>query len=120
MNLSRRQFLIANGAALALPTLPSLAAETKSKTKKPSKKLVIMYVPNRHSADRPRKGKRGNRPVWFLGKAVAVGQKSDSVQRFRRGSGAGMHGRGDRPELRALYKSEPKLWKNYWNRTICV
>jgi hypothetical protein len=46
MNLSRRQFLIANGAALALPTLPSLAAGTKSKTKKPSKKLVIMYVPN--------------------------------------------------------------------------
>ena len=46
MNLSRRQFLIANGAALALPTLPSLAAATKNKTKKPSKKLVIMYVPN--------------------------------------------------------------------------
>ncbi|MFP6694775.1 MAG: DUF1552 domain-containing protein, partial [Pirellulales bacterium] len=46
MNLSRRKFLIANGAALALPTLPSLADEPKGDTKKPSKKLVIMYVPN--------------------------------------------------------------------------
>jgi hypothetical protein len=51
MNLSRRQFLIANGAAIALPALPSLAAATKkntknAKTNKPSKKLVIMYVPN--------------------------------------------------------------------------
>jgi hypothetical protein len=46
MNLSRRQFLVANGAALALPHLPSLAAETKKRAEKPSKKLVIMYVPN--------------------------------------------------------------------------
>ena len=41
MNLSRRQFLIANGAALALPALPSLSAETKSETKKPSQKLGL-------------------------------------------------------------------------------
>ena len=46
MHLSRRQFLIANGAALALPILPSLAAEPKGKAKKPAKKLVIMYIPN--------------------------------------------------------------------------
>ena len=46
MNLSRRQFLLTNGAALALPNLPSLAAQTKKRTEKPSKKLVIMYVPN--------------------------------------------------------------------------
>ena len=46
MNLSRRQFLISNGVALALPTLPSLAAETKGETNKPSQKLVIVYVPN--------------------------------------------------------------------------
>ncbi len=46
MNLSRRKFLIANGAALALPTLPSLADEPKGETRKPSKKLVIMYIPN--------------------------------------------------------------------------
>ena len=46
MSLSRRQFLIANGAAVALPALPSLAAKTKSKPTKPAKKLVIMYVPN--------------------------------------------------------------------------
>ena len=46
MDLSRRQFLIANGAALALPTLPSLAAGKKSGVEKPSKKLVITYIPN--------------------------------------------------------------------------
>jgi hypothetical protein len=46
MNLSRRQFLLANGATLALPNLPSLASQTKKRTDKPSKKLVIMYVPN--------------------------------------------------------------------------
>ena len=46
MNLSRRKFLIANGAILALPVLPSLANKPTSKPNKPSKKLVIMYVPN--------------------------------------------------------------------------
>ena len=46
MNISRRKFLIANGAALTLPILPSLADDLKSDTKKPAKKLVIMYVPN--------------------------------------------------------------------------
>ena len=29
---------------------------------------------------------------------MAVGQDSDSIQRFRRGSGVGMPGRGDRPK----------------------
>ena len=48
MTLSRRQFLLANGAALALPTLPSMADRKSSQRKadKPAKKLVIMYVPN--------------------------------------------------------------------------
>ncbi len=46
MHLSRRKFLIANGAALALPALPSLADAFKSDAKKPSKKLVIVYLPN--------------------------------------------------------------------------
>jgi hypothetical protein len=46
MKLSRRKFLIANGAVLTLPVLPSLANKLKSSDKKPSKKLVIMYVPN--------------------------------------------------------------------------
>jgi hypothetical protein len=46
MDLSRRQFLIAHGAALALPTLPSLAADPKGDAAKPSKKLVITYIPN--------------------------------------------------------------------------
>ncbi|MEE2706638.1 MAG: DUF1552 domain-containing protein [Planctomycetota bacterium] len=46
MNLSRRKFLIANGVALALPALPSLAAEAKDGAAKPSKKLVITYIPN--------------------------------------------------------------------------
>ena len=46
LNLSRRQFLVANGAALALPVLPSLAAKPGRMTNKPSRKLVIMYVPN--------------------------------------------------------------------------
>ena len=46
MHLSRRKFLIANGAALALPALPSLADAVKSDAKRPSKKLVIVYLPN--------------------------------------------------------------------------
>ncbi|MFP6693303.1 MAG: DUF1552 domain-containing protein, partial [Pirellulales bacterium] len=45
MNLSRRKFLIANGVALALPALPSLAAEATG-VAKPSKKLVFTYIPN--------------------------------------------------------------------------
>ena len=40
----------------------------------------------------------GSRPFWVKGKAVAVGRDSDSIQRFRRGSGVGMPGRGDRPK----------------------
>lgn len=48
MNLSRRRFLKANGVMLALPFLPSLAVgnEKGSLATKPSKKLVIMYIPN--------------------------------------------------------------------------
>ena len=41
MKLSRRKFLIANGAAL-----PSLASAGTSKTEKPARKLVIVYLPN--------------------------------------------------------------------------
>ena len=48
MKISRRHFLKANGATLTLPFLHSLssAAETTSISAKPSKKLVLMYVPN--------------------------------------------------------------------------
>ncbi len=48
MNLSRRTFLKANGAILALPLLHSLADgnDTATSAAKPGKKLVIMYIPN--------------------------------------------------------------------------
>lgn len=48
MNLSRRNFLKANGAALTLPFLHSLAGANDKPLagNKPSKKLVIMYIPN--------------------------------------------------------------------------
>jgi len=47
MRLSRRSFLKAKGVAIALPFLPSLAdAANKPGGFKPSKKLVIMYLPN--------------------------------------------------------------------------
>jgi len=46
MSISRRKFLIAGGATVALPALPSLAAGATSKATKPAKKLVMMYVPN--------------------------------------------------------------------------
>jgi len=47
MNVSRRTFLKANGAALALPFLPSLAASgAEEQHVQPSRKLVLMYVPN--------------------------------------------------------------------------
>ncbi|MEK6234143.1 MAG: DUF1552 domain-containing protein [Planctomycetales bacterium] len=46
MHFSRRQFLRAGGAVLALPALPSLAGSAAAKADQPAKKLVIMYVPN--------------------------------------------------------------------------
>ena len=48
MSVSRRQFLKAKGAVLTLPFLPSLARGTDSQAGQgqPSKKLVMMYVPN--------------------------------------------------------------------------
>jgi hypothetical protein len=46
MDISRRKFLIANGAVMTLPILPSLADDRSDKAIKPSKKLAIMYVPN--------------------------------------------------------------------------
>ena len=45
MNISRRKFLVANGAAMGLPFLPSLA-HAKGDAQRPAKKLVIMYIPN--------------------------------------------------------------------------
>jgi hypothetical protein len=46
MSISRRQFLRANGAVLALPFLPSIAGAAASITTKPDKKLVMVYIPN--------------------------------------------------------------------------
>lgn len=47
MNVTRRHFLKTNGAALSLPFLHSLGnADGAVASPKPSKKLVIMYVPN--------------------------------------------------------------------------
>ena len=47
VTLSRRHFLKAKGAAVALPFLPSLThASQDRKPGKPQKKLAIMYVPN--------------------------------------------------------------------------
>lgn len=48
MNASRRKFLKAQGAVLTLPFLPSLAEgnDKAAALSKPSKKLVIMYIPN--------------------------------------------------------------------------
>ena len=45
MTVLRREFLKSNGAMLALPLLPSLAKAAQRETK-PSKKLVLMYIPN--------------------------------------------------------------------------
>jgi hypothetical protein len=44
MNTSRRHFIKAGDATLALPFLPSIAASAKRS--KPSKKFVYMYIPN--------------------------------------------------------------------------
>lgn len=49
MNISRRHFLRTKGAFISLPFLHSLndsLAAPASKSAKPSKKLVIMYIPN--------------------------------------------------------------------------
>ncbi|MFT5857192.1 MAG: hypothetical protein ACI8XO_004451, partial [Verrucomicrobiales bacterium] len=49
MSISRRKFLKAKGATIALPFLPSIAhtfADVPNKGIKPAKKLVMMYVPN--------------------------------------------------------------------------
>ena len=47
MGISRRKFLKAKGAVLTLPFLHSLAgAEGHQREAAPSKKLVMMYIPN--------------------------------------------------------------------------
>ena len=48
MHFSRRKFLKASGATVALPFLPSMPGVfgAGSKVPKPSKKLAIMYIPN--------------------------------------------------------------------------
>ena len=47
MGISRRKFLKVKGAVLTLPFLHSLAsAEDKKRESTPSKKLVMMYIPN--------------------------------------------------------------------------
>ena len=46
MRISRRQFLRANGAVLALPFLPSVAGAAAAAATRPEKKLLMMYVPN--------------------------------------------------------------------------
>lgn len=46
LNLSRRKFLKAGGALMALPFLPSLAGARSLEDVKPAKRLIFMYAPN--------------------------------------------------------------------------
>lgn len=46
LNLSRRKFLKAGGALMALPFLPSLAGAKSLEAVKPAKRLIFMYAPN--------------------------------------------------------------------------
>ncbi len=72
---------------------------------------------NQHRMDYPKYISRG----WQIGsgmveaacKTVVCQRLKESGMRWRE------HGTTALAQLRALYKSEPKLWKNYWNRTLC-
>jgi hypothetical protein len=72
---------------------------------------------NQHRMDYPTYISRG----WQIGsgmveaacKTVVCQRLKESGMRWRE------HGTTALSQLRALYKSEPKLWKNYWNRTLC-
>jgi hypothetical protein len=72
---------------------------------------------NQHRMDYPKYISRG----WQIGsgmveaacKTVVCQRLKESGMRWRE------HGTTALSQLRALYKSEPKLWKNYWNRTLC-
>ena len=72
---------------------------------------------NQHRMDYPTYISNG----WQIGsgmveaacKTVVCQRLKESGMRWRE------HGTTALSQLRALYKSEPKLWKNYWNRTLC-
>ena len=55
----------------------------------------------------------GSGTVEAACKTVVCQRLKESGMRWRE------HGTTALSQLRALYKSEPKLWKNYWNRTLC-
>ncbi|MCH8244039.1 MAG: hypothetical protein IH897_15735 [Planctomycetes bacterium] len=81
-------------------------------------RLLLGYVRNnRHRMDYPKYISKG----WQIGsgmveaacKTVVCQRLKESGMRWREPGTTALS------QLRALYKSEPKLWKNYWNRTVC-
>ena len=79
---------------------------------------LLGYVRNnQHRMDYPAYISRG----WQIGsgmveaacKTVVCQRLKESGMRWREPGTTALS------QLRALYKSEPKLWKNYWNRTVC-
>ena len=73
---------------------------------------------NRHRMDYPTYVSRG----WQIGsglveaacKTVVCERLKESGMRWREPGTTALC------QLRALYKSDPKLWKTYWNRTLCT
>ena len=81
-------------------------------------RLLLGYVRNnQHRMDYPKYISQG----WQIGsgmveaacKTVVCQRLKESGMRWREPGTTALS------QLRALYKSEPKLWKNYWKRTIC-
>lgn len=101
------------GGASLLAELESLDLQSASAEAKESHRLLLGYLrSNQHRMDYPRYIKNG----WQIGsgmvesacKTVVCQRLKESGMRWRE------YGTTTLTHLRALYRSEPALWRNYW------
>ena len=98
---------------LELLEMPALSPQASEE----HRKLSGYLRNNQHRMDYPTYVSRG----WQIGSGmVEAACKTVVCQRLKE---SGMRWREPGTtalcQLRALYKSEPALWRNYWNRTLC-
>lgn len=104
------------GGAVLLDDLHALDLQNATAAVRESHRLLTNYVGNNlHRMDYPKYISRG----WQIGSGKVESACKTVVAQRLKGSGMRWRTYGTTAlcQLRALYKSKPRLWNNYWKRT---
>lgn len=113
------QTLKHRGGRMLFEELERLDLSAASEAVRTAHASLLGYLRNNlHRMDYPTYVARG----WQIGSGVIESACKSVVGRRLKGSGMRWRERGTTTlsQLRALYKSQPELWNDYWARTACT